>query len=246
VPKGQHEFTLLAETVNDTLDRLDGAYEHLQQFISDASHDLRSPIAAIRTQVEEAVMYPDDTDWPTTADTVLAGMDRLQALVTDLLALARLDAGVPLVRTPTDLGRLVDIELSRRPPKVKVVKHLRKGVFAAGDPLRLARLVTNLMDNAERHARSRITVIVRPDGSMAVLEVIDDGPGVAVELRELVFERFIRLADSHDRDPQGTGLGLAIARQIAEAHGGTLTIEDSPRGARFVLRLEQCEPPPGH
>ena len=243
VPESQDETRLLAETVNDTLDRLESAYEKMQRFTSDASHDLRSPITAIRAQLEEALMHPDDTDWPRTANAMLTGVERLQALVTDLLILARLDACAPLTRASTDLAQLVDTELDRRPHRVKVVKHLREGVFTPCDRLRISRLVTNLLDNAERHADSQIMVTVRPDGSRAVLEVIDDGDGIAIELREVVFERFARLDASRILDPGGTGLGLAIARQIAEAHGGTLTIEESPRGACFVLRLAQCGPP---
>jgi signal transduction histidine kinase len=245
VPGNQNEIRLLAETVNATLDRLEDAYEQLRRFTSDASHDLRSPITAVRTQVEEALMYPDDTDWPRTAVTVLAGVERLQAIVTDLLALARLDAGTPFSRDPTNLAQLVGAELDRRTFKIKVIRDLSEGVFTGCDRLRISRLLTNLLDNAERHAASQVIVIVRAAGPTAVLEVIDDGAGIAPEFREVVFERFTRLDASRNRDAGGTGLGLAIARQIAEAHQGTLTIQDSRRGARFVLRLPRSDPPAG-
>jgi signal transduction histidine kinase len=243
VPKNQDEIRMLAETVNDTLDRLEAAYEQLRHFTSDASHDLRSPITAMRTQLEEALMYPNDTDWPRMTQAVLCGVERLQALVTDLLAIARLDAGAPLVRDPTDLAQFVGGELDRRPCAVKVVRRLQKGVFARCDRMRLSRLLTNLMDNAERHATSQITVNVRTQDSMAIVEVIDDGAGIAADLREVIFKRFTRLDASRSRDAGGTGLGLAIARQIAESHDGTLTLEDSERGARFVLRLPKCTQP---
>jgi signal transduction histidine kinase len=159
------------------------------------------------------------------------------------LALARLDAGTSLPAAPTDLAQVVEAELNRRTSKVKVVRDLRKGVFARCDRLRITRLLTNLMDNAERHATSQVTVIVRADESSAVLEVADDGAGIPAELREVVFKRFTRLDTARNRDAGGSGLGLAIARQIAEVHGGTLTIEDSERGARFVLRLPRCDRP---
>ncbi|MBC6463400.1 sensor histidine kinase, partial [Actinomadura sp. HBU206391] len=241
VPNDQNEIRLLAETVNGTLDRLEGAYEQLRQFTSDASHDLRSPITAMRAQVEEGLMYPADTDWPRTATEVLAGIDRLQAIVTDLLTLARLDARAPLTRTPTDLAQLIGTELDRRAYRVKIVKDLRGTVLVNCARLRITRLLTNLIDNAERHASSQIDVIVRADGPTAVLEVIDDGAGIAAEHRQTVFDRFTRLEASRSRDAGGTGLGLPIARQIAEVHEGTLTIEDSPRGARFVLRLPRWD-----
>jgi signal transduction histidine kinase len=191
----------------------------------------------MRIQVEEALMYPDDTDWPRTATAGLAEIERLQAIVTDLLTLARLDAGAPLTRDMTDLGQLVGAGLDRRTYRVEIVRDLDQNVFIECDQLRITRLLVNLLDNAERHATSQITVIVRADGSAATLEVIDDGAGIAAEHREMVFDRFTRLDASRDRDAGGTGLGLAIAREIAEAHEGTLTIQDSERGARFVLRL---------
>jgi signal transduction histidine kinase len=245
VPVPEHqEIRFLAETVNDTLDRFEDAYQQLRRFTSDASHDLRSPITAMRAQVEEALMYPDDTDWPRTAKMVLADIERLQAIVADLLTLARLDARAPLTHEATDLGRLVGAELDRRIYRMEIVKDLRLNVFIDCDRLRITRVLVNLLDNAERHATSKITVIVRADGPTATLEVIDDGAGIAAEQREMVFDRFTRLDTSRNRDEGGTGLGLAIARQIAEAHQGTLTIQDSTRGARFVLRLPVCDPPP--
>lgn len=237
VPRNRDEIRRLAETANATLDRLEAALEQLRRFTSDASHDLRSPITAARAQIEAALLHPDVTDWPATATAVLAGLDRLQAIVTDLLTLARLDAGVPSVREPVDLGRLVSAELSRHVRSVEVITDLRPGVTVLADRLKLTRLLTNLVDNAERHADTTITVTVRKDAGRAVLEVLDDGAGIAPADRETVFQRFARLDAARSRDAGGTGLGLPIARQIAESHGGTLTIADSPRGARFVLHL---------
>ena len=242
VPVPRHrEFKCLAETVNATLDRLEGCYQRLRRFTSDASHDLRSPITAMRAQVEEALMYPDDTDWPQTATAVLADIERLQAIVTDLLTLARLDACAPLTREPTDLGRLVGAELDRRTcSPMEIVRDLQQKVVIDCDRLQITRLLANLVDNAKRHATSQITVTVHAEGPAARLEVIDDGDGIAAEHLEIVFERFTRLDAARNRDAGGTGLGLAIARQIAHAHHGTLTIKDSAQGARFVLRLPRC------
>jgi signal transduction histidine kinase len=242
VPANQDEIRLLAETANATLDRLQGAYQRLRQFTSDASHELRSPLTAMRTQIEEALMHPGDTDWPRTATAALAGIERLQAIVTDLLTLARLDARAPLTREPTDLTQLINAELDRRTYQVKIVKDLRGTVYVTCDRLQITRLLTNLVDNAERHATSQITVIVRADGPTAILEVTDDGAGIAPQHQEMIFDRFTRLDASRSRDAGGTGLGLAISRQIAQAHGGgTLTCEDRENGACFVLRLPRCD-----
>lgn len=235
VPSTDDEIRTLAETANRTLERLEAAVERQRRFASDASHDLRSPITAMRTQVEEALLYPEETDWPRTARALLASLDRLQAIVTDLLTLAKLDAGAPGGEEPVDLGEVAAAEAAR-PRSRKVVTTLQPGVVVTGDRLRLSRLITNLLDNAERHAESTIIITVRKD-DRATLEVLDDGTGIAPEDREVVFQRFTRLDASRSRDAGGTGLGLPIAREIAHAHHGTLTIEDSDRGARFVLRL---------
>ncbi|MFC0037156.1 sensor histidine kinase [Actinomadura rayongensis] len=243
VPHNHDEIRLLAETVNATLDRLDGALEKQRRFTSDASHDLRSPITAARTQVEEALLAPDEVDWVEVAHGVLNSLERLQAIVTDLLELARLDAGNGPSKEIVDLAALVSIELGRAERTKEVVPDLAMDVTVRGERLRLSRLLTNLLDNAERHAESRIDVRVRAEGDTAVLEVQDDGDGIAEKNREVVFERFARLKASREKDANGTGLGLPIALQIARAHGGTLRIEDSPKGARFVLRLPRAARP---
>ncbi|TMR23696.1 HAMP domain-containing histidine kinase [Nonomuraea turkmeniaca] len=235
VPENAEEIKALAEAANRTLARLEDSMEQQRRFTSEASHDLRSPITAMRAELEEALLSPDETDWREAGTKLLTSLDRLQNIVTDLLTLARLDARSPGPRTPVDLAELCATETAR-PRSKRVVTRLRTGVIVLGDRLRLARLLTNLLDNAERHAESTITVTVRRDGE-AVLEVLDDGAGIAPELREVVFRRFARLDAARSRDAGGTGLGLPIAREIAEAHGGTLTIEDSDTGARFVLRM---------
>ncbi|MFI7703851.1 sensor histidine kinase [Nonomuraea sp. NPDC049480] len=243
VPETDDEIRALAETANQTLERLEtaleqqeAAMEQQRRFTGDASHDLRSPITAMRAQVEDAMLHPEDTDWQETGSEVLASLDRLQAIVADLLTLTRLDAGAPSPREPVNLGELVVTETAR-PRTKRVVTSLQGGVVVMGDRLQLARLLTNLLDNAERHAETRIIVTVRRQNGQAVLEVLDDGAGIARDQRDIVFQRFTRLDDSRNRDAGGTGLGLPIAREIAMAHHGTLTIEDSNTGARFVLRI---------
>ncbi|WP_328813928.1 sensor histidine kinase [Nonomuraea cypriaca] len=243
VPESDNEIKALAETGNKTLERLEAAMEQQRaameqqrRFAADASHDLRSPITAMRTEVEDATLHPEDADWGQVGDVVLANLDRLQAIVTDLLTLTKLDAGAPVRHAPVDLSELVTTETGR-PRAKRVVTDVREGVVVTGDRLQLARLLTNLLDNAERHAETRIAVTVRREDGQAVLEVLDDGAGIAPDQREIVFQRFTRLDAARNRDAGGTGLGLPIAREIARAHGGTLTIEDSGTGARFVLRI---------
>ncbi|MGP4026134.1 sensor histidine kinase [Actinomadura sp. 3N407] len=242
VPENQDEIRWLAEAVNATLDRLDSALGRQRTFTSDASHDLRSPITAARAQIEEALLFPDNVDWPQTGRAVLQSLERLQAIVIDLLQLARLDAGAWQGTEMIDLGALVTIEVARSDRTKRIVPHLQEGVTVRGDRLRLVRLLTNLLDNAERHADTRVDITVRREGDAGVLEVQDDGAGVAEQDRELVFQRFARLKAGKERDAGGTGLGLPIAREIARLHGGTLTIEDSDRGARFVLRIPRSVP----
>ncbi|MEO3812650.1 HAMP domain-containing sensor histidine kinase [Sphaerisporangium sp. B11E5] len=256
VPPGQDEFSTLAHSVNHTLDRLQVALEQQRQFASDASHDLRSPITAMRAQVEDALLAPEETRLDVIGDNLLVSLDRLQAIVCDLLMVARLDAGTPGGHEVIDLSALVAGELSGRQTSKKLKPDLEPNVIVEGDPLRLSRLLINLLDNAERHADTAICVAVRkqtaepgdrrfPHG-VAVMEVLDDGPGIERDKWEQVFQRFTRLPAARHKDSGGTGLGLAIARQIAELSGGTLSIEPSDQGARFVLRLplSGASPPP--
>jgi signal transduction histidine kinase len=242
VPGHHDEMRELAETVNQTLDRLEAAVEKQRRFACDASHDLRTPMTAMRVQVEEAQLHPAEADWPQVAVALEAGFDLLEAIITDLLALARLDSSVTSAKERVDLGELVTCELRRRLAQRRIVTNLQPGVVITGDRLQLSRLLTNLVDNAERHAASTVTVSVRREGDAAVLEVNDDGPGIPPEHRDVVFDRFIRLDTARNKETKGTGLGLPIARGIAAQHGGTLTIEDSEQGARFVVRIPLREP----
>ncbi|MDX6428914.1 MAG: hypothetical protein QOE54_1280 [Streptosporangiaceae bacterium] len=237
VPDRNDEIRQLSDAVNQTLDRLQGAVGQQQRFASDASHDLRSPITAMRLQIDEAQLHPDETDWPKTANALEGSLDRLEAIVTDLLALARLDSGTERATESVDLGELVAAELGDRNGRVRIITNVEPAVVVTGDRLQLIRLVTNLVDNADRHATSMVMVSVRHHGDQAVLEVSDDGPGIPPHQREVVFERFARLDTARDKDTGGTGLGLPIAKEIAEQHGGMLVIEDSEQGARFVLRV---------
>ncbi|HEY8482600.1 MAG TPA: HAMP domain-containing sensor histidine kinase [Spirillospora sp.] len=227
----------LAENVNRTLERLEEARDRERRFVSDASHDLRNPISGLQMQLELMLEEPPDADWKPMASAALRDAERLTAILDDLLELSRLDARAPSTAETLDLSALARREVERRAPRVPVETRLEPGVTVRANRVRLARVLNNLLNNAERHAESRVRVTVATQGADAVLEVLDDGPGVPEHARERIFERFSRLPESRELDPGGTGLGLPIAREIAEYYGGSLRVEDGPRGARFVLRL---------
>ncbi|WP_245666538.1 sensor histidine kinase [Actinomadura latina] len=241
LPGRRDEVGLLAESVNATLDRLEQAVARQRAFVSDVSHELRSPLTALRMEVELALTAPEDSDVQETLRAVLENTERLSAVVDDLLALARLEADRNFEREAVDLTELTDAEVLRRPRRTQATVLSEGSVTVHGGRSELARLLTNLLDNADRHATGEVTVILRAEPpSTAVVEVIDDGPGVPPEDRERVFERFTRLAEGRHRDAGGTGLGLAISRDIAQAHQGSLILTDridGRPGARFVLRL---------
>lgn len=239
-PGGSDEIARLARTVNDTLDRLERSDARQRQFTADASHELRNPLAAVRSRLEVALAV-DRPDRESVA-AALADTERLQRIAADLLLLARLDGG-PAPRTePVDLALLAAEDAARRGgSRVAVRVEAGTPVPAAGDPARLERALANLVDNAVRYARTEVVVRAARDGAgRALLEVLDDGPGIPEADRERVFERFVRLDADRGRASGGTGLGLAIAREIARAHGGEVEVTAGPGpegGARLALRL---------
>lgn len=236
-PPGEDEIAQLARTANATLDRLERAVGRQRQFASDASHELRTPITGLRANLEDASMHPDDNDLRAVVASALRDTDRLESIVTDLLLLARIGTGGSAAQESIDLAGLAEAEIARRTFALKICTELSHGVTVRGVRMQFVRLLGNLLDNAERYADEVVSVeVARVDGG-ALLTVTDDGPGIAAADRERVFERFTRLDSARSRGTGGTGLGLAIAREIAQAHGGTLRLEDRPRGARFVLRL---------
>ncbi|WP_067482270.1 sensor histidine kinase [Actinomadura hibisca] len=240
VPDTGDEIERLALTLNRTLDRLERSADQQRQFVADASHELRTPLTGLRTRVEFALADPDDTDLPETLREVLGDAERLQRIVENLLELARLDTGTESAREPLDLGELAAAELAAREPRVPVKADLSEGVTVVANRLQLARVLANLLANADRYAESSVEVTVRAEGGDAVLEVRDDGPGIPPADRERVFERFTRLDTARSRGAGGSGLGLSIARETADRHGGRLEAADVPedeQGARLVLRL---------
>ncbi|GII59453.1 two-component sensor histidine kinase [Planotetraspora thailandica] len=236
-PPGRDEIAQLARTTNRTLTRLEEAVNQQRQFASVVSHELRSPVAALYTRLEEAQLYPDEVDLRDTVDGAMATTKRLQAIINDLLVLARLRTAVPSPPEPIDLGALVAEEAANQLHGPPVRTYATGPVMVLGNRIQLIGVLNNLLVNARRHASSAVDVTTTRSDGYAVVIVADDGDGIAEQDRERVFEPFVRLADARQRDPGGSGLGLAICRGIVGAHHGTLNVEDSPQGACFVMRL---------
>lgn len=239
IPAGDDEIARLAITMNSMLSRLQANAEAQRQFVGDASHELRSPLSTIRVAHEVAALHPEAMDWPTTSREVMAELDRLDLLVSDLLLLARADErGLRLRLDLVDLADVVRLEAERlaRGSDIEIVATTVPAEAPLDRPA-LERAVRNLTENAVRHASSRVDLSVTVDERLINVDVIDDGPGVPPTQRDKIFERFVRLDESRARDSGGTGLGLPIARQIAKAHHGELVLCESPRGTHFRLSL---------
>jgi len=261
LPAARDEVHRLAVTLNDMLARLEAANVRQRAFVSDAAHELRSPLASIRTQLEVAVRLAEPAGVPAgspaapaegptgdgivdLAQDLLVDVERLSRLVDDLLLLARLDEDAPTRRRhrpePVDLAVLARALAGRyegaRVP-VTVTAEPGTGPAIAGDADWLDRVLTNLLDNAVRYAGSRVTMTVGHTAGAAVLTVADDGPGIAAADRDRVFDRFTRLDEARARDAGGAGLGLAIVRELVRAHGGTVTLQDAAPGTRAVVTV---------
>jgi signal transduction histidine kinase len=226
-PVTRDEVARLARTMNVTLGQLESAVDRHKQFVADAAHELRNPVATLSARLELGM-----TQAPDLVTEALTDVARIKELTGDLLLLARLDGGEPLMGADVDLAQ-VAAEAAARPAPVKIALELESDVIVTGTRSHLERMVANLVANAVRHADSQITIKVTADG----LDVIDDGPGIPADSRERVFQRFHRLDEARARDAGGSGLGLAIARDIATAHGGTLTVQDTPHGAHLSFRI---------
>jgi signal transduction histidine kinase len=239
-PAADDEIGRLAATMNRMLERLESARNSQRRFVSDASHELRSPLTTIRHHAEVAVAHPDRTTAQELAEVVLAEQRRMQRLVEDLLLLARADEHVPFSRAPIDLDDLA-FEEGNRLRSAGSATVDTSGVGAArvlGDTDALRRVLRNLGENAARHASSRIDIALVDRGGDVVLTVDDDGPGIPESERDRVLGRFIRLDEARSRDDGGTGLGLSIVDEVVRAHGGSISISQSRLGgARIQVTL---------
>ena len=238
-PKTGDEIDRLAHTMNATLDRLEDAIRRQQRFVADASHELRSPLTRIRSELEVDIAQAQPDQPTTTQQSVLEETISLQHLVDDLLHLARSDDAPQEMRSErVDLDDIVFREARRLRERGRVTVDLREvsAIQTIGDADQLARATRNLVENAERHATTTVTITLTERDGRARLTVSDDGDGISVENRQLIFERFTRLDEARTRDAGGTGLGLAIVRDIVERHTGIIDI-DEVAPTQFVVEL---------
>lgn len=240
VPPADDEVARLAVTMNEMLDRLEAGQAAQRRFVSDASHELRSPLATITAALDLAQGRPEMLDRALIDEALLPEAHRMHRLVEDLLLLARADE-------KSELRKVVDVDLDdivyAEAARIRTITGLRVStaidpVRITGDPRALSRLVRNLVDNAIRHGHEDIRLECGSRAGRAQIVVADDGPGVPLSDRERVFDRFVRLDTPRARESGGAGLGLAIVEQIATAHRGTVAVDESlSGGARFVVRL---------
>ncbi len=239
VPPGGDELARLAETLNRVLDRLRRADVSRRAFVSDAGHELRSPLATIRVLLDRLADDRPLEERAQVAERASAEVDRLSLLVDDLLTLASADERALIIGdAEVDLDDVVATEAAVvRARGLPIAVHLEPA-RVRGDAGRLARVVRNLLENAERHRHEQVRLRLSRVGDQALLEIDNDGPLVPVEDRTRIFARFVRLDDSRTRDTGGAGLGLAIVAEIVAAHGGAVEADESPDGwCRFAVRL---------
>jgi heavy metal sensor kinase len=247
VPNPDDEIGRLAAVINDTFARLESSFEQLRRFTADASHELRTPLAVIRG-IGELGLGETRTpaEYKEAMGSMLEEVDRLTNLVDTLLRLSYGDAGtVRLARAPVDLGQLTrevvsSLAVLAEERNQRFALDVADGVMAVADRLVLREAITNVVDNAIKYGGrdSTIAVRVQPAGRQAVITVADEGPGVAPEHRERIFDRFFRLDEGRSRDSGGTGLGLAIARWAVDLNGGHISVDGGDReGAVFRIEL---------
>jgi signal transduction histidine kinase len=236
LPAAHDEIRSLAITLNDMLTRLTAAGNRQRAFVADAAHELRSPLASLRTQLDIAARHGPTPDL---VDEALVDVDRLTRIVSDLVLLARSDTGeLPSHPVEVDAREVISEAVDSVPARVPVVRRFPDGPVAEClDPDHLRRVVVNLVENAQRYAATSMWVTADDRSDLLVIDVDDDGPGIPDADRDRVFERFTRLDESRTAHTGGSGLGLPIARDLARALGGTLQLSDPPEGAGCRFRI---------
>lgn len=243
-PRTDDEIADLARTMNEMLARVELATERQRRFVADASHELRSPLTRLRSNLEVSLAHPDGVPAEEVMRGLLADVADLQRLVEGLLFLARLEGPGAVPTDPVDLDDLVLEEATRLRGRGTVAVDVSSVSAArtAGDSAQLVRMVANLAGNAERHARSRVAFALAEHDGRCRLVVSDDGPGIPADQRDEVFKRFTRLDEARSRDAGGSGLGLAIVHDIVTRHAGTVGVGPGELGgARFVVDLPRVD-----
>jgi signal transduction histidine kinase len=236
VPKSRDEISALAVTMNEMLARLEAGHRAQRQFLSDASHELRSPLSTIISGLEVAEAHPELLDAELAVDTLLPEAQRMQVLIEDLLLLARADEqSLVMRREEVPLDELAEAEAARVRRNGRDIHAAISSARLVGDRVAVSRVIRNLVDNAVRYAKSRVDIRVGSQDSNVIFTVSDDGPGIPQAERARVFERFVRLDSDRARSGGGTGLGLAIVAEVVAAHGGTVNIEDHSGGGTTVI-----------
>ncbi|MDA8026460.1 MAG: ATP-binding protein [Actinomycetota bacterium] len=245
-PSTDDEIEALAHTMNQMLDRIESSTERQRQFVSDASHELRTPIATIRAELEIALIHPEATEIPIALNAALEEADRMARIVSDLLTLAKMDEGALKPKFETvDLDELIlgEVRRLRLHKNVEVLTNIAAArISADGD--QILRVIRNLLENAARHCASSVSIAMRrvlvESVDFIEVSICDDGPGIPIEIRKKVFERFHRAEQDRARLTGGSGLGLSIVAGLVEAHHGTIEVSDEVGellGAHFILRL---------
>src|SRR5712692_6132624 len=252
VPNPSDEVGRLATVINDTFARLESSFDQLRRFTADASHELRTPLAVIRGIGEVGLGAPrSPAEYKEAIGSMLEEVDRLTRLIDTLLRLSHGDAGtVRLAKEAVDLGQLThevvaSLMILAEERGQRLTLALSDHVWVIADRLVLREAIANIIDNAIKYSRTGGTIDVRVHArnGQAVLEIADEGPGIAPEHRQRIFDRFFRLDEARSRDSGGTGLGLALAKWAVEANGGEITVEDDARrGSTFRIVLPAPEP----
>ncbi|MBQ9021763.1 MAG: HAMP domain-containing histidine kinase, partial [Eggerthellaceae bacterium] len=239
VPARDKDLSRLATTFNELLARVEKSFNDQRRFVSDASHELKSPVAATGIMLETLRDHPEAVDTNQVVADLTTENERLASIVGDLLTLARSDEGrMVLDAKPIDLMDLLFEEITSLKARstVPVDASGVEPVVCNADAELLSHVVRNLLDNASRYAQSQMKVSCTQTANEVQVRISDDGPGIAPEDRERVFDRFVRLQDSRS-DANSTGLGLPVARSIAERHGGSLTFVDGELGGATALLI---------
>jgi len=238
VPHTADEIQALAQTMNSMLERLEAADLEQRRFVSDASHELRSPLATLSAGVEIAAADPSGRTWDEMKSVLAGETARMRYLVENLLTLAKAnDGGLRLDKADVDLDDVLNDEIVRLRSTSghRIVARLEPARIT-GDARRVAQVVRNVLDNADRHAKSVVSIEVHNAETQAMITIDNDGPPVPAADRERIFERFVRLDESRSRERGGSGLGLAIAAAVMAAHDGSITASEAPGGAcRFEM-----------